>query len=442
MQKKKPLSVPKKMQTIYNDITRQISEFCQEYLNQEYEKICYQLCAALCRKRPSPLERGRSRSWACAIIHAIGTVNFLFDPSQTPHMKASELYEAFAVSNSNASSKSKQIRDLMDMHQLDPDWTLPSRMDDNPLVWMVMMDDVIIDIRMAPRELQEAAYRQGVIPYIPADRNVVPPLPDGVMPINRKQKNKQSIQKKREHLRQAQDLVYEAYETESRAKMVELALKAIELSEDCADAYLILAEQAARHPKQAKELLEKAVQAGKNAIGPKKFKEYKGHFWGFMETRPYMRARENLAYFLWSINKQDEAITHAKDMLELNPNDNQGMRYVLLNWLFVAGTEQEIEALLEQYPDDIAADWHYTHALYLFRKGDQKEANKILEKAIRYNKHLPAYLLGHRELPKHSPDYISWGDESEAEAYAYAFNHLWTQTKGALEWLSNFCSTK
>jgi len=49
-------------------------------------------------------------------------------------------------------------------------WTLPSRMDDNPLVWMLEVNGLIVDVRHAPREVQEIAFNKGLIPYIPADR--------------------------------------------------------------------------------------------------------------------------------------------------------------------------------------------------------------------------------------------------------------------------------
>jgi hypothetical protein len=64
-------------------------------------------------------------------------------------------------------TKSKQIRDLLDMYQMDPNWTLPSMIDKNPLVWMLEINGLIIDVRHAPREIQEEAFRRGLIPYIP-----------------------------------------------------------------------------------------------------------------------------------------------------------------------------------------------------------------------------------------------------------------------------------
>jgi hypothetical protein len=66
-------------------------------------------------------------------------------------------------------AKSKQIRDLLDMYQMDPNWTVPSMIGSNPLVWMIQVNGLIIDARHAPREIQEEAFRKGLIPYIPGE---------------------------------------------------------------------------------------------------------------------------------------------------------------------------------------------------------------------------------------------------------------------------------
>ena len=67
------------------------------YLNDEYTEFIQYAVAELCRKRPSPLLKGKLNIWACAITHAIGVINFLDDSSQTPHVKVSKLYKAFGV---------------------------------------------------------------------------------------------------------------------------------------------------------------------------------------------------------------------------------------------------------------------------------------------------------------------------------------------------------
>ena len=94
-------------------------------------------------------------------------VNFLFDSSQTPHLAARGIWEYFELSSSTMQAKSKQIRDLLGMYPMDPEWSTPSMLDQNPLVWMLEVNGLLIDVRHAPREIQEAAFRQGLIPYIP-----------------------------------------------------------------------------------------------------------------------------------------------------------------------------------------------------------------------------------------------------------------------------------
>jgi len=166
---KKSENVPKTMRDKYTAIVTITDTFSKNYLNDEYAQEIRYAVAALCRKRPSPVAKGRAVTWACGVTHALGMVNFLFDSSQSPHIKAQDLYNAFGVSQSTGQSKSKLIRDLLNMSQLDPHWTLPSKLDANPLVWTIMVDGLLVDVRHMPREVQEIAFEKGIIPYIPDD---------------------------------------------------------------------------------------------------------------------------------------------------------------------------------------------------------------------------------------------------------------------------------
>ena len=103
-------------------------------------------------------------------MYALGTVNFLFDKSNLPYMRADELCAAFGVSQSSGANKAKLIRDTLKMYQLDPNWCLLSRMDSNPMIWYLTVNGLIVDVREMPREVQVIAYEKGLIPYIPADR--------------------------------------------------------------------------------------------------------------------------------------------------------------------------------------------------------------------------------------------------------------------------------
>lgn len=165
--KAKSEKVPETMRPIYETITALTNEFCDKHLNEEYAQLARQMTAALCRKRPSPLSRGKPNTWACGIIYALGFVNFLFDKSHEPYLSATELCEGFGVSKSTGANKSREIRDLMNLSQFDPNWCLPSLMEKNPLAWLLMVDDLIVDARNLPLSVQEAAYEKGLIPYVP-----------------------------------------------------------------------------------------------------------------------------------------------------------------------------------------------------------------------------------------------------------------------------------
>jgi hypothetical protein len=164
---KKSEEVPKTMEEKFNSIVALTDHFARQHLNEEYAQLIRQATAALCRKRPSPLEKGQAKTWACGITHAIGIVNFLFDSSQNPHASANEIYQWFSVATSTGQGKSKLVRDTLKMRQLDPDWCLPSRVDANPLIWMLSVNGLIVDIRHAPLGAQVEAFDRGLIPYIP-----------------------------------------------------------------------------------------------------------------------------------------------------------------------------------------------------------------------------------------------------------------------------------
>ena len=164
---KKSENVPKPMKDRYEDIISITDSFSQKHLNEEYAQEIRYAVAALCRKRPSPLEKGKAATWACGVTHAIGMVNFLFDKSQPPHIKASELYSEFGVGESTGQGKSKTIRDLLKISQFDPNWTLPSKLSDNPMAWSITVNGLYVDARYVSREIQELAFEKGLIPYIP-----------------------------------------------------------------------------------------------------------------------------------------------------------------------------------------------------------------------------------------------------------------------------------
>ena len=239
-------------------------------------------------------------------------------------------------------------------------------------------------------------------------------------------------------LEKAQSLIFEALETsgKERLKLVNQALKA---SPDCADAYVLLAEEKEQSFEEALSLYDAGVKAGERALGEKIFREEVGHFWGMAETRPYMRARAGLARCLWELGKHKEAIEHYRDMLRLNPSDNQGIRYILAACLLKLGKISALQELLEQY-DEPTADWLYTGALVIFlQQGDSSQSRQRLLQALEHNRHVIPYLLGKKRLPRQLPERVGFGDESEAIVYTAEFGSGWLEAKGAISWLRFVC---
>lgn len=103
-------------------------------------------------------------------MHAVGRVNFLDDPSQTPHCKPSVIYGYFGIAESTGQNKSREIRETLKMGPFSPEWTLPNRLTKNPLVWMLQVNGLMVDIRHAPLEVQRIAFEKGLIPFIPAEQ--------------------------------------------------------------------------------------------------------------------------------------------------------------------------------------------------------------------------------------------------------------------------------
>jgi len=94
-------------------------------------------------------------------------VNFLDDRSQKPHMKLTAIDKAFNVGESTGQGKSMLIRKMLKISSMDPEWSLRSRMKQNPVAWMIQVNGFLVDARFLKREIQEEALRKGLIPYIP-----------------------------------------------------------------------------------------------------------------------------------------------------------------------------------------------------------------------------------------------------------------------------------
>jgi tetratricopeptide (TPR) repeat protein len=236
-------------------------------------------------------------------------------------------------------------------------------------------------------------------------------------------------------LERAQELAYDAMEAHGRLR-VKRARQALAISQDCADAWIVLAEETST-PEAAIELYERAMRAGAAAIGAERFESLRGEFWGHLDTRPYMRARLGLAQALSELERHVDAIAHYRALLELNPGDNQGVRYLLLVQLLQQGPHDEAGRLLAEYGEDMQALWPYGRLLWRYRtEGDATGTREAFSSAVIANPHVVNYLLDPDSMPSDQAPSFALGSREEAAYVADTLGHAFVSTDGALEWLA------
>ncbi|MFN8864491.1 MAG: tetratricopeptide repeat protein [Flavobacteriales bacterium] len=239
---------------------------------------------------------------------------------------------------------------------------------------------------------------------------------------------------------QAQDLVYHAHTLpaqESRATIE----KALLIDDECIEAYEFLA-RFERIPQIASVFFEKGIAIGRTRFGGEYLKKHKGMFWGFHETRPFMRCLHSYADCLNAMKRLPEAVAILEEMIALNPGDNQGVRDQLLLFLIELDERKKFERYAKMYEDDGMAYATYTRALFAFlTTGESEESRKALQRAIKSNRFVPKKLLAKKPVTT-VPDYYSMGNANEADYYVVQAHRTWKMVPGALEWLQKHSGKK
>lgn len=232
---------------------------------------------------------------------------------------------------------------------------------------------------------------------------------------------------------QAIDLVFEAYElTPTEAK--ENIEQALQLDRDCIEAYEFLGSLE-RTPELASVFYEKGISIGRRLFGGKYLEDHKGMFWGLHETRPFMRCLQQYADCLYAMGNVNECNALLEEMIELNPNDNQGVRHQLLLYLIQHNKNEKFLKYSKMFEDDGGTFPLFNNALFTFKtEGETENSNKLLLKALKQNKFVAKKLLSNKPITELA-DHYSIGSKDEAEYYASFAKHIWAETEGAKEWL-------
>lgn len=234
----------------------------------------------------------------------------------------------------------------------------------------------------------------------------------------------------------AQDLVEEAYDLPIRdaIKNIDVALN---FNPDCIEAYEFLGS-VQRSIESALNYYEKGVNIGKRIFGGKYLKDHKGQFWGYHETRPFMRCMFQYSDCLYKLGKKKESISILEEMIELNPNDNQGIRDQLMLYLLEQNNFDKFKKYSRGYSEDGGAYTHFNRALFAFKKeGESEKSAELLETAIEENKFVLPLLISSK-LQTELPETYGIGDKNEAKYYSAFAQKIWQQTNGAIKWLMKF----
>jgi tetratricopeptide (TPR) repeat protein len=231
------------------------------------------------------------------------------------------------------------------------------------------------------------------------------------------------------------DLVLEAYNQEPQIGLEYIA-DALELDTDCIEAYEFLG-CCYDFPAIATAFFEKGIQIGRKKFGGEYLRNNKGHFWGLHETRAFMRCLQFYSDCLYQTNKVHDSIEVLEELIELNPNDNQGVRDQLLLYSIEVGDKAKFIKYQKKFKNDFMTFAAFNKALFAFiNEGESKSAERLLTNAISINKHVAKKLLSKQDVIYNSDGYIL-GSEDEADYYASQAKKIWKSNPEALNWLKN-----
>jgi tetratricopeptide (TPR) repeat protein len=258
------------------------------------------------------------------------------------------------------------------------------------------------------------------------------------------------------------------------------ALAATKIDPSCTDAWYALG-QTYETPAKAKQAYQKAINLGKKefpsliedslTLAEKGNPDEKSSLWGYHETRSFLMAYERLAELYASQDKLDQAIATYEEILRLNGNDNQGIRYTLLPMYLMHEPNAKIKKLLASYPDDSDPQWLFAHALYEFQQTythkaadgswelkepenpenitghvllpqlpkDFAKANDLLKQAMESNALVPLFLCDIRCAYFSTGDSHMAGGADEAFITAQSIGVLWALDPISNLWLQESC---
>jgi len=443
------------------------TEFCEKYLDDEYAGLCEKLIQKMSRKRKVPFLSGRIDIWAAGIIFALGRINFLFDKSSSPYTTRDELCTFFTTSKSTASQKARNIIDMLKLTYFDDDFSTKRTLENDPFKDYIMVDGLIMPKEVIIQKILEAgindtqmleAGNDGAIPK-DMDKRKKNIAGQKELPLERwgnellqiieidddqwRFENPRSVDYLDDEFYDGVDLLEGGRGAEAKKVFRDI----IERSPQHIDAYHHLAMACDTggkgKKKEALKLWEEAVDIGKKCF-PVNFSIGKSLLeWGWIENRPFLRACHGLGLAYIERGEIEKSLSIFKELISLNPNDNQGIRGLVIETSFMLNKPGNALEVCELYPDDGMSDTLYGRPLALFQLGKEKDAEKAMRDAIKYLPLVAKELTkrNHRKPKGMEDGYVTAGGADEAFDFWQRFGQTWKETKGAIDLIEK-CQSK
>jgi tetratricopeptide (TPR) repeat protein len=233
----------------------------------------------------------------------------------------------------------------------------------------------------------------------------------------------------------AQEYAYRAMESPDADEAARWSRRALDYDPANLDARRTLITIEERNVAATIEKLKPAIESEERRLGPEVFENTMGHFYGAIETRPYMRALQDLAYLCEKDGRHDEAMAVKERMLDLNNRDNLGVRYGLLGDYLLEKSLEKAKGLIGRYQEDVGAGMLWGKVLERWLAEDFAGAKAALAAARKWNRHAEKYMNGTKPMPAHEPAAYQLGEESEAKMCAHEVGRAWAKYPAAREWL-------
>jgi tetratricopeptide (TPR) repeat protein len=170
-------------------------------------------------------------------------------------------------------------------------------------------------------------------------------------------------------------------------------------------------------------------------IIPPKFKGFIP--WGYLNNREFLRLLHGYGLLLLGSGDTIGSEVIFEQLIKFNPNDNQGIREILMN-IYVSKLQIEKALnLAKSYPDDSMAGLILGEVLTLYIINKRDKAKRILKKNSQRlsNVFIEIFKNKHVQPKNIDPGFVTYMGKDEAYYYWCDQGYLWDEIEGAKPWL-------